>query len=105
MEFKKLEFSDLELIRGYYVKYTNKTCDRTIGGSFMWRDYFHTMYALAEDTLIMKCIKDGETVFCFPMGEKVDEALSAIEKYCEEEKIAPEFVSLSQEEMEYLKKR
>jgi len=31
MEFKKLEFSDLELIRGFYEKYTNKTCDRTIG--------------------------------------------------------------------------
>ncbi len=105
MEFKKLEFGDLELIRTYYVKYTNKTCDRTIGGSFMWRDYFHTMYALVEDTLIMKCIKDGETVFCFPMGEKVDVALSAIEKYCEKEGIAPEFVSLSIDEMEYLKQR
>ncbi len=105
MEFKKLEFGDLELIRNYYVKYTNKTCDRTIGGSFMWRDYFHTMYALVEDTLIMKCIKDGETVFCFPMGEKVDVALSAIEKYCEKEGISPEFVSLSIDEMEYLKQR
>lgn len=105
MEFKKLEFSDLELIRGYYEEYTNRTCDRTIGGSFMWRDYFHTMYALVEDTLIMKCIKDGETVFCFPMGKQVDIALSAIEKYCEQEGIAPEFVSLSVDEMEYLKSR
>ena len=105
MEFKKLEFSDLELIRGYYEKYTNRTCDRTIGGSFMWRDYFHTMYALVNDTLVMKCKKDGETVFCFPMGEAVEEALLAIEEYCEKEEIAPEFVSLSADEMEYLKKR
>ena len=105
MEFKKLEFGDLEFIRAYYVKYTNKTCDRTIGGSFMWRDYFHTMYAMVENTLVMKCIKDGETVFCFPMGEKVDEALSAIEQYCEKEDMAPEFVSLSVDEMEYLRKR
>lgn len=105
MEFKKLEFSDLELIRTYYEKYTNKTCDRTIGGSFMWRDYFHTMYAVVEDTLVMKCIKDGEIVFCFPMGEQVDEALTAIEKYCEVKEIAPEFVSLSADEMEYLKER
>lgn len=104
MEFKKLEFDDLELIRAYYEKYTNKTCDRTIGGSFMWRDYFHTMYAMVEDTLVMKCIKDGETVFCFPMGERVDDALSAIENYCEAEGIVPEFVSLSLDEMEYLKK-
>lgn len=105
MEFKKLEFSDLELIRGYYQKYANKTCDRTIGGSFMWRDYFHTMYALVDDTLVMKCLKDGETVFCFPMGDKVDEALSEIENYCEREGLAPEFVSLSASEMEYLKER
>ena len=105
MEFKKLEFSDLELIRAYYRKYTNKTCDRTIGGSFMWRDYFQTMYALVNDTLVMKCVKDGETVFCFPMGEAVDEALSAIERYCENQGIAPEFVSLSVSEMEYLKAR
>ena len=62
MEFKKLEFHDLELIRSYYSEYTNRTCDRTIGGSFMWRDYFHTMYALVGDTLVMKCKKDGETV-------------------------------------------
>ncbi len=105
MEFKKIEFGDLELIRNYYQKYTNRTCDRTIGGSFMWRDYFHTMYALANDTLVMKCLKDGETVFCFPMGEQVDFALSEIEKYCEKEGIAPEFVSLSEPEMEYLKAR
>jgi len=105
MEFKKLEFSDLELIRGFYEKYTNKTCDRTIGGSFMWRDYFHTMYALIGDTLVMKCKKDGETVFCFPMGENVEGALLAIEEYCKKEEIAPEFVSLSVDEMEYLKKR
>lgn len=105
MEFKKLEFSDLELIRGFYQEYTNKTCDRTIGGSFMWRDYFHTMYALVEDTLVMKCIKDGETVFCFPMGQAVDNALSEIEKYCEKEGLSPEFVSLSVDEMEYLKTR
>ena len=105
MEFKKLEFGDLELIRGYYHKYTNRTCDRTIGGSFMWRDYFHTMYALVDDTLVMKCLKDGETVFCFPMGTKVEKALLAIEDYCEKEGIAPEFVSLSEQEMEYLKER
>lgn len=105
MEFKKLEFTDLELIRKYYTKYTNKTCDRTIGGSFMWRDYFETMYALIEDTLIMKCKKDGETVFCFPMGENVDAALNAIDAYCKQKGIVPEFVSLVQSEMEYLKKR
>ena len=105
MEFKKLEFNDLEFIRGYYQKYTNKTCDRTIGGSFMWRDYFHTMYAMVEDTLVMKCIKDGETVFCFPMGEQVDRALSEMEAFCEKEGLAPEFVSLSHSEMEYLKER
>ena len=105
MEFKKLEFSDLEFIRSYYEKYTNRTCDRTIGGSFMWRDYFHTMYALVEDTLVMKCQKDGETVFCFPMGQQVDKALSEIEAYCEGKEIAPEFVSLSVSEMEYLKAR
>lgn len=105
MEFKKLEFSDLELIRGYYEEYTNRTCDRTMGGSFMWRDYFHTMYAIVEKTLVMKCIKDGETVFCFPMGKQVELALSEIEKYCREQGIAPEFVSLSADEMESLKKR
>ena len=105
MEFKKLEFEDLELIRSYYQKYTNRTCDRTIGGSFMWRDYLQTMYALVDDTLVMKCLKDGETVFCFPMGEQVDLALLEIEKYCEKEGIAPEFVSLSKTEMEYLKER
>ncbi len=105
MKFKKLEFSDLELIRQYYEAYTNKTCDRTIGGSFMWRDYFDTMYSLVEDTLIMKCQKDNETVFCFPMGKNVDAALGAIDTYCNEEGIAPEFVSLVLEEMEYLKKR
>ena len=105
MEFKKLEFSDLELIRGYYEKYPNRTCDRTIGGSFMWRDYFPTMYAFVNDTLVIKSKRDGETVFCFPMGEAVEEALLAIEEYCEKEEIAPEFVSLSSDEMEYLKKR
>ena len=105
MEFKKLEFGDLELIKKYYHKYTNRTCDRTIGGSFMWRDYFHTMYAFVDDTLVMKCEKDRETVFYFPMGENLDKALAEIETYCEKESIAPEFVSLSKEEMEYLKLR
>ena len=71
----------------------------------MWRDYFHTMYSLLDGTLVMKCIKDGETVFCFPMGKEVDKALTAIEEYCRAEGISPEFVSLSKDEMEYLKNR
>lgn len=105
MKFKKLEFSDLKLIKEYYEKYTNQTCDRTIGGSFMWRDYFHTMYALVQDTLVMKCERDKETVFCFPMGENIEKALEEIEGYCEKEEIVPYFVSLVKTEMEYLKER
>lgn len=104
MEFKKLEFSDLELIKKYYTKYTNRTCDRTIGGTFMWRDFFQTSYAMVSDTLILKCKKGKEEVFCFPLGENLEDALLKIRDFCRNLGIIPKFAALSHKEKEYLLK-
>ena len=45
LEFKPLVLDDIPLIK-QYLKYTkSRACDNTVGGTFMWRDYFASEYA------------------------------------------------------------
>lgn len=105
MNFQKLELKDIPLVKEYYEKHTNRTCDRTIGGTFMWRDYFKTQYTVYKNTLVMKCRFEDENMFCFPVGEHPEEALKEMEKYCLEHKEAMNFVSVVKDEADYLKAR
>ena len=41
MPFQKMTIDDIPVIAPYFRFVTTNTCDFTVGGMFMWRDYFH----------------------------------------------------------------
>ena len=54
MEFKKLTLNEIPLIKPFFVIQKSRICDYSIGGLFMWRDFFYTEYAVEENILFFK---------------------------------------------------
>jgi len=107
LTFKKLTLNDIEKTRDYFLFSTNKTCDNTVGGTFMWRDYFDAEYAVFNNTLIFKVnIKyhGGMTAFTIPLGKEITGSIREIESYCNENKIPIIFCTVTKEEIQRIKK-
>lgn len=62
--FKPVDKNALELIRSFISKSSERSVDYSLGGLFMWIDYFHYEYALFKGALILKGI-DPATGECF----------------------------------------
>ena len=64
---------EIPLLRPYFEKRTHRLCDSIVGGTFLWRDYFRTEYALAGETLFLRSRmpEDGSYIYSVPMGGDV----------------------------------
>ena len=75
MNYKPLRLSDIETLRPYFEKNLCRICDCTVGGTFMWRDFYKTEYAIKDGILYFKVIYlPGVTAFTPPHGDISDEA-------------------------------
>ena len=54
LKFAPITQADLPLINGLLQSAISRTCDYSIGGIFMWIDYFKYEYCVAFDTLFIK---------------------------------------------------
>lgn len=84
--FKSIDMEDMNILSEYFKNYPVHSCDYSIGGIYMWKDYYSYRYAIYEDTLFMKG-KDpvtGQDIFYFPIGimDKT-RALDILSDYCE----------------------
>jgi len=107
LEFKKLTLNDINTTRDYFLFSINKACDNTVGGTFMWRDYFMTEFTEFNNTLIFKVnIKyhGGITAFSLPLGRDVAGSVLATEEYCRRLKIPLVFCKITKEEILLLEK-
>lgn len=103
LEFKKLTLSDIPVIREYFLSYPSRSCDSTVGGVFIWRDYYNTRYTVYDDTLIfMVDYLHGETAFTCPTGKSFEAACKAIENYCAENKLPLIFCVVTEEQLKRL---
>lgn len=64
MDFKKITFSDIQTIKDFFLLHDYGVCDFTIGGLYMWIDYFSYMYAIVDDVLFIKSSND----YALPLG-------------------------------------
>lgn len=104
LEFKKLELEDIELVQQYLNGQNTRLCDSTIGGIFMWRNYFQVEFVIYKNTLLFKVrYLDGKIAFTMPVGENVKEALAEIKEYCINQKIELHFCVVSKAQLEVLK--
>ena len=54
MEFKKLTLDAITALRPYFTDNPYYICDCTVGGTFLWRDYHKTEYAVEDEVLYLK---------------------------------------------------
>ena len=54
MEFQKLTLDCIETLKPFFEENNCRICDFTLGGTFLWRDYHKTQYAIADDLLYLK---------------------------------------------------
>ncbi|NMP38532.1 MAG: DUF2156 domain-containing protein [Clostridiales bacterium] len=79
MDFKKLTLGDIATVRPFMLENPDRLCDVTVGGTFMWRDYFKTEYTVACGSLIFRIMHiNGKPAFSLPLGGDFDGALSML---------------------------
>lgn len=83
---------------------SDRTCDYTLGGIFMWVDYFSYEYCILEDTLFIKGISEnhpGLVAFSLPLGKMpLGKAVALISNYCRCNNIRPTFSAIPSDKVE-----
>ncbi len=83
LHFKTLTLSDIPVVKPFLKWQDSRICDYSIGGIFMWRDYFKTYFTIYRNTLIFKVkYLGGVMAFPVPIGENPAAAMDQIEDYC-----------------------
>jgi hypothetical protein len=88
LNFKPLTLDDIPTIRPFLKYQQSRICDYSIGGIFMWREFFKTRYTIYHGVLIFQVTYlSGVTAFTVPLApnpEGITIALAAIEQHCRE---------------------
>lgn len=97
MDFEPLKLEHIQQLAPYFEKNNCRICDCTIGGTFIWRDFFKTQYALEDDVLFLK-VKyfGGLTGFTPPRGDISDDTFRRIDSYCKSEGLKTIFCAVSE---------
>lgn len=104
--FNKLTLEDIPVIKPFFMNYSNRTCDCTIGGAMMWRDYFNTHYAINNNTLVFRVnYINNITAFIFPIGEDINSTLDMLDEYCRKENKELIFCSVTDNQLAKIKER
>ena len=54
LQFKPLTLEDMPRLRPFFGHSSSRICDLTPGTIFMWRDMYHTEWAIYGDSLYFK---------------------------------------------------
>ena len=87
LNFQPLTLQEIDLLRPYFCYHPSRICDSTIGGTFLWRDYFRTEYAVAEGTLYLRSRmpETDDYIYSVPMEGDVPTALRRLADFCREQ--------------------
>ena len=99
MEFSRLTLDKIDILKPYFTDNQCRICDYTMGGTFMWRDYHSTEYAIEDGILYLK-VAYPSPAFAPPRAEGTGtvEGKAAYEKiieYCLTAGIAAQICSVS----------
>ena len=108
LEFKKLTLDDISRLKPYFSYSYNRICDNTVGGAFMWRDFFCVEFAEYDDTVIFKAqvtYHENVTAFAPPLGKEFLECVEKIVEYCRFHGLEIIFFNVTDEDIALLRKR
>ena len=96
MDFKKLTLDCINKLRPFFAENQCRICDCTIGGTFIWRDYHNTEYAIEAETLYFK-VSHPVPAIAPPRGADINKkSYERIIGYCEEKGIPARICSVSE---------
>lgn len=108
LQFKPITLNSLDEIRPYLYKQSFRTCDFTIGGIYMWIDYFKYEYCITEDLLFIKGYAEEEmdkVSFSIPIGSNsLQRGISLLQEYCHYHKLPLLLSAVPQEGTEKIEK-
>ncbi len=94
LSFQPLTLALFSEIRPYFLSDAGhrRTCDYTVGTTFLWRHYFHSAWTVVHDTLLLRArYFDGGEMYTFPIGDNPTLALAALRDDCRARGVAARF--------------
>lgn len=108
LHFKPVTLDDIRPIRDILLRYaTSRTCDFSIGGIFMWIDYFDYKYCILDDTLFIKGVTEDDVTrpaFSLPIGKMgIEESVALLSDYCDTHRMELQFSAVPEEALPSLR--
>ena len=104
LHFHRLTFNSLPLVLPYLQQSGSRSCDYTVGGIYMWIDYFKYHYCIYRDTLLIKGVAEDDvrrTAFSLPLGAMpLAESVELLKRYCADAGITLEFSAITEERID-----
>lgn len=106
LRFLPVTAADMPLINSLLGASASRTCDYSIGGVYMWVNYFKYEYCVMADTLFIKGRTENrpaEVAFSLPVGAlPLSESVAMVRRWCEEHDIRPVFSAVPADRIEEL---
>lgn len=101
LHFSSLTAADVRRVSEIAARAGLRTCDVTIGGIFLWIDYFHYRACLCGDTLYIKGVTEDNVsvpAFSVPVGDRGGErGIADVTAYCRTHGMQPRFSAVPEE--------
>lgn len=106
LAFKPMRMPDMPLINRFMQQSGTQACDYSIGGLYMWIDYFKYEYCVVDNTLFIKGVDEDDasrTAFMLPVGAlSLATSVEMILDYCRINDIAPLFTAVPEDRLDDL---
>ena len=102
LAYSRVDAAAIPILRDCLSSQSYRSCDYTAGVIYMWRDYFHTEYALCNGTLYIRMrYPDGKLYHLFPMGKEAPQA--RLDRIAPEEDGTLRFATVPPQELDTLR--
>ncbi|MDD2962205.1 MAG: phosphatidylglycerol lysyltransferase domain-containing protein [Muribaculaceae bacterium] len=107
LHFEDFTIDSISHILPYLKDFESNTCDFSIGGIYMWIDYFKYKYCIVNDTLFIMGREEDDTskvAFSVPVGAMpFRQAIELVRRYCEQNKLPMVFSAVPDAYLERFK--
>lgn len=87
LSFKPLTLDTIPLVAPLLARAPWRTCDYSVGGIYMWVDYFNYEYCMYRNTLFIRGLDEEDRrhpAFAVPVGDlPLPEAIDLLREYCD----------------------
>lgn len=108
MDFKPITIEVFDFIRPFLKKQSYRTCDFTIGGIYMWTEYFHYEYCIEDNLFFIKGYAEeaiDKISFTVPIGDNtIERGIELLQSYCMNKQIPLLFSAVPKDACDLLTK-